>query len=233
MYVNRVERIARDAGMNVNVSSGLTWAVLTWTLRHDVVEEVLLTCCEPEQLDTCPHEVLLNSSARKHRLQGLEPWRAYDLRFFRYEGMALVLRKRFRTGNTAAEEAVPSAAPPNVTFTFLDDGSALVSWVPGPTCTPDSAPTGNVSDSGDGEGYLVSWAPVLEQGSSAAADSVREEITADTRLTLRHLTPSTAYAVEVHARTACGADDAPRVWTLRIETPPATSSMAVAANATQ
>ncbi|XP_054926469.2 uncharacterized protein [Dermacentor andersoni] len=219
--------------MNVNVSSGLTWAVLTWTLRHDVVEEVLLTCCEPEQLDTCPHEVLLNSSARKHRLQGLEPWRAYDLRFFRYEGMALVLRKRFRTGNTAAEEAVPSAAPPNVTFTFLDDGSALVSWIPGPTCIPDSAPTGNVSGSGDGEGYLVSWAPVLEQGSSAAADSVREEITADTRLTLRHLTPSTAYAVEVHARTACGADDAPRVWTLRIETPPATSSMAVAANATQ
>ncbi|KAL1483926.1 hypothetical protein MTO96_012090 [Rhipicephalus appendiculatus] len=223
--------ISYSSGMNVNVSSGLTWAVLTWTLRHELIEEVLLTCCEPEQLDACPHEVLLNSSARRHRLQGLEPWRAYDLRFFRYEGMALVLRKRFRTGKPV--EAVPSLSPPDVSYTFLDDGSVLVSWTPSPGCAPAAAPTSNVSSgSDDGEGFLVSWAPVLQQDSSGAT-GVREEITADTHLTLRSLTPSTSYVVEVHALATCGADDAPRVWALRIDTPPATSTTVVAANTTQ
>ncbi|XP_037517298.1 receptor-type tyrosine-protein phosphatase F-like [Rhipicephalus sanguineus] len=223
--------ISYSSGMNVNVSSGLTWAVLTWTLRHEVIEEVLLTCCEPEQPDACPHEVLLNSSARRHRLQGLEPWRAYDLRFFRYEGMALVLRKRFRTGKPV--EAVPSLSPPDVAYTFLDDGSVLVSWIPSPGCAPAAAPTSNVSSGSDnGEGFLVSWAPVLQQDSSGA-NSVREEITADTHLTLRRLTPSTTYVVEVHALTACGTDDAPRVWALRIDTPPAAFPTAVPANATQ
>ncbi|KAL3211424.1 hypothetical protein MRX96_036404 [Rhipicephalus microplus] len=223
--------ISYSSGMNVNVSSGLTWAVLTWTLRHEVVEEVLLTCCEPEQLDACPHEVLLNSSARRHRLQGLEPWRTYDLRFFRYEGMALVLRKRFRTGKHV--EAVPSLSPPNVTYTFLDDGSVLVSWTPSPACASAAAPSSNISSgSDDGEGFLVSWAPVLQQDSPGAT-SVREEITSDTHLTLRSLTPSTSYVVEVHALTTCGADDAPRVWALRIDAPPATSTTVVATNTTQ
>ncbi|KAH8024474.1 hypothetical protein HPB51_024676 [Rhipicephalus microplus] len=141
--VNRIERSACDAGMNVNVSSGLTWAVLTWTLRHEVVEEVLLH----------------------------------------------LLRARAAGRVPARVEAVPSLSPPNVTYTFLDDGSVLVSWTPSPACASAAAPTGNISSgSDDGEGFLVSWAPVLQQDSPGAT-SVREEITSDTHLTLRSLTP--------------------------------------------
>lgn len=83
--------------MNVNISSRFSSAELTWTLRHDIVEEVLITCCEIDQLpEDCLH-ARLRSDARRYIFRGLQPRRVYDVRFFRYQEMALVLRKRFKT----------------------------------------------------------------------------------------------------------------------------------------
>ncbi|XP_077564796.1 receptor-type tyrosine-protein phosphatase F-like [Haemaphysalis longicornis] len=209
--------ISYSSGMHVNVSVGPTWAELTWTLRHAIVEELLLTCCEPDyqQPDTCPHEVRLNSSERRHVLWGLQPQRAYDVRFFRYEGMALVLRKRFRTPDPAGFESSERAAS-NATVRSVDGVEMLVSWYPGQVC--DAVAT-NESADGDLGRYLVSWLP-----EGADDSSVRQEVTTDTQLTLRQLRPSTAYVVEVQALGTCADGSPAPVWTFKIKSPPAATT---------
>ncbi|XP_064471092.1 receptor-type tyrosine-protein phosphatase F-like [Ornithodoros turicata] len=214
-HMSVVYGISYSSGMNMNISTDEQGkSELRWTLRHDLVEELLITCCElGAQSDSCLR-FKLPSNMRYLDIGALRPHTTYDVRFYHYEGMALILRKRFRTKERQQTSLPPltnvknhpsSSSTPlhidNITCSVITGESVRVSWT-------DTAVNCTVHS-----GYSVSWQATFPPGPA------HENVTLARDIVLDGLMPSARYAVLVRDLGSC----APRTWSMTFSLPSCTT----------